>query len=224
MASVLQSTFRRVCSPSWAALINLVCEAVSSALVNVRYYLPESLLLNLDKSRGKRKSPIKGKALKPPAGAATADGEGLDTMSGPLTAKAAPGPLVYCLICKGFHPNMRPEHRNIRPGTVPSFPSVPSCNCCGSSQAVAAEVEVSLPKEKCSSADPTLPSASHTQVLHPQHLPKGSMAFPWLHRSSSPSSVPEQRQLQRGTTAGQPGLISKADGLKNVTGYRRLFV
>lgn len=121
-ASVLQSTFRRVCSPSWAALINLVCKAVSSALVNVRYYLPESLLLNLDKSRGKkkkRKSPTKGKALKPPAGAATADTEGLDTVSGPLTARAAPSPLVYCLICKGFHPNMRPEWRNIRAGTVP---------------------------------------------------------------------------------------------------------
>lgn len=132
-ASVLQSAFRRVCSPSWAALINLVCEAVSSALVNVRDYLPESLLLNLDKSRGKRKSPIKGKALKPPAGAATADAEGLDTMSGPLTARAAPSPLVYYPICKGFHPNVRPECRT------------------GSSRAVAAGVEVSLPEEKCSS-------------------------------------------------------------------------
>lgn len=56
LAGVLQSTFRRVCSPSWAALINLVCKAVSSALVNVRYYLPESLLLNLDKSPGKEKA------------------------------------------------------------------------------------------------------------------------------------------------------------------------
>lgn len=119
MASVLQSTFRRVCSPSCAALINLVCKAVSTALVNVRYYLPESLLLNLDKSRGKRKSPTKGKALKPAAGAATADAEGLDTVSGPLTARAAPSPLVYCLICKGFHPNVRPECRNTTPGTVP---------------------------------------------------------------------------------------------------------
>lgn len=88
-------------------------------LVNVRYYLPESLLLNLDKSRGKRKSPIKGKALKPPAGAATADEEGLDTMSGPLTARAAPSPLDYCLMCKGFHPNVRPECRNTRAGAVP---------------------------------------------------------------------------------------------------------
>lgn len=63
LASVLQSTFRRVCSPSWAALINLVCEAVSSALVNVRYYPPESLLLNLDKSRGKKKKALQKERL-----------------------------------------------------------------------------------------------------------------------------------------------------------------
>lgn len=44
LASVLQTALRRVCYQSWAALINLVCEAVFSALVNVRYYLPESLL------------------------------------------------------------------------------------------------------------------------------------------------------------------------------------
>lgn len=54
---------RRVCWQSRAALINLVCEAVSSALVNVCYYLPESPLQNLNKSRGKRKCPMKGNAL-----------------------------------------------------------------------------------------------------------------------------------------------------------------
>lgn len=44
LASVLQTALRRVCYQSWAALINLVCEAVFRALVNVHYYLPESLL------------------------------------------------------------------------------------------------------------------------------------------------------------------------------------
>lgn len=44
LASVVQTALQRVCCQSWAALINLVCEAVFSALVNVHYYLPESLL------------------------------------------------------------------------------------------------------------------------------------------------------------------------------------
>lgn len=55
LASVVQAASRRLCCQSRAALINLVCEAVFSALVNVRHYLPESLLHTLNKSQGKSK-------------------------------------------------------------------------------------------------------------------------------------------------------------------------
>lgn len=95
-----------------------------------------------------------------------------------------------------------------------------------------AEVEVSLPKEKCSSVglDHTFPSSiTHRGSKTPTLSPKLARPFPGSSVQGAiapclPRSVPEQRQLQRGTTAGQPGLISKANGLKNVTGYRRLFV
>ncbi|XP_032860745.2 uncharacterized protein LOC116964653 [Tyto alba] len=98
-------------------------------------------------------------------------------------------------------------------------------------------------REKCSFIGRTtqdwvkhFPSASHTGALKPPntasgharpqswHSPFVALACMELSRLGSPGSVPARRQLQHGAVAGQPGLISKANGLKNVTSYRQGFV